>query len=55
MMQGVQLVLCDNLEGWDVVGSGRQVQEEGNMYTYGRFMLLYGRNQYNTVKQLSSN
>ena len=34
-MQGVQLVLCDNLEGWDVVGSGRQVQEEGNMYTYG--------------------
>ena len=24
------------------------------MYTHGRFTLLYGRNQHNTVKQLSS-
>ena len=31
MMQGVQLVLCDIPEGWDVVGSGRQVPEEGNI------------------------
>ena len=27
----------------------------GCMYTYGWFTLLYGRNQHNTVKQLSSN
>ena len=27
----------------------------GHMYIYGWFMLMYGRNQYNTVKQLSSN
>ena len=26
-----------------------------HMYTYGWFMLLYGRNQHNIVKQLSSN
>ena len=25
-------VLFDNLEGWDGVGSGREVQEEGDMY-----------------------
>ena len=25
------------------------------MYIYVGFMLIYGRNQYNTVKQLSSN
>ena len=27
----------------------------GHMYTYGRFMLLYGRGHHNIVKQLSSN
>ena len=25
------------------------------MYTYDWFMLMYGRNQYNVIKQLSSN
>ena len=24
-------MLCDYLEGWDGVGSGREVQEEGNI------------------------
>ena len=24
-------VLCDNLEGWDGVGGGREVQEGGDM------------------------
>jgi len=24
-------VLCDNLEGWDGVGSGREVEEKGNI------------------------
>ena len=27
----------------------------GHMYMYGSFMLMYGRNQYNMIKQLSSN
>ena len=36
-------------------GSGRDTQEEGDMYNCGWFLLLYCRNQLNTVKQLSSN
>ena len=24
-------MLCDNLEGWDAVGDGREVQEGGDM------------------------
>ena len=27
----------------------------GQMYTYGRFMLMFGRNQHNSVKQLPFN
>ena len=27
--------LCTNLEGWDGEGNGREVQKEGDMYTYG--------------------
>ena len=27
----LRLVLCDNLEGWDVVGGGREAQEEGDI------------------------
>ena len=27
--------LCINLEGWDGEGDGREVQEGGDMYTYG--------------------
>ena len=34
---------------------GREVQEGGNIYTCGWFILMYGRNQYNIVKQLSFN
>ena len=30
-------------------------QERRHVYTWDRFTLLYGRNQHNTVKQLSSN
>ena len=51
----LNLVLCDNLEGWVGVGGDREIQDGGNIYTYGRFMLMYGRNQDNIVKQLSSN
>ena len=46
-------MLSDDLKGWDGVGSGREVQEEGD-----RCILmadsLRGRNQCNIVKQLSS-
>ena len=38
-------MVCNNLERWDGVGDGREVQEGG------WFMLRYGRNQHNIVKQ----
>ena len=34
-LKELSLVLCDNLEGWDGVGGGREVLEEGGVYTYG--------------------
>ena len=40
-------MLCDNLEGWDGVGGRKEVQEGGDVYTYGLFMLMYSRNQRN--------
>ena len=42
--------LYDNLERWDEVGSreGRFKREGTHVYTYGWFMLMYGRNQHNT-------
>ena len=43
MMQGTQIWCCDNLEGFEGVEGGREVQRE-EMYTYGWFMLMYGRN-----------
>ena len=55
MKQGAQLVLCDNRGvacggRWEAGSRARK-----HMYAYGRFTSLYGRNQYNIVKQLSSN
>ena len=48
--------LCNNLEGWDGEDDGREVQEGGDIgYTYGWFMLIFGRKQQNSVKQLSFN
>ena len=44
------LVLWDDPEGWDKEGGGRGVQDEEHMYTCGRFMSMYGKNHYNTVK-----
>ena len=37
------LVHWDDLEGWDVDGGGRGVQDREHMYTCGRFMLMYGK------------
>ena len=59
--QGTQpCVLCDNLKGWGGVGWGERWEEgglggRGHVYTCGLFMLMYGRGQDDTVKQLSSN
>jgi len=53
-------MLCDNdLEGWDE-GRGGNLKKEVilvliNQYNYDWFVLLYGRNQHNIVKQFSSN
>ena len=47
---GAPTVLCDYLGGGEGGSRGR-----GHMYTYDWFILLYGRNQRNIVKQLSSN
>ena len=51
MTQGAQPTALDNPEGWEVGGTFRR---GGRMYTYGGFVLLYGRNQHNIVKQSSS-
>ena len=44
------LVHWDDPEGWDVEEGERRVQDGEHMYTRGRFMLMYGINQYNIVK-----
>ena len=31
LLRELKLVLCDNLEEWDGVGVGREVQEGGNI------------------------
>ena len=51
-------VLCDSSEVWDGVGGwGGRFKREG-AYVYlpnGWFTVIYGSNQHNIVKQLSSN
>ena len=37
------LVHWDDPEGWDGEGGGRGIQDGENMYTYGRFKLMYGK------------
>ena len=41
------LVHWDDPEGWDGEGGGRGVQDAKHMYIHGRFMKMYGKNQYN--------
>ena len=42
--------------GWDGQGGGGGSSGvRGHMYTYGQFMLLFGKNQHSSVKQLSFN
>ena len=37
------LMHWDDPEGWYGEGGGRGVQDEEYVYTYGRFMLMYGK------------
>ena len=37
------LVDWDDPEGWYGEGGGRRVQDRENVYTYGGFMLMYGK------------
>ena len=37
------LVHWDDPEGWYGEGGGRGVQDWENVYTHGRFMLMYGK------------
>ena len=37
------LVHWDDPEGWDGDGGGRGVQDGEHMFTYGRFMSMYGK------------
>ena len=46
-------MLCDNLEGWDAEGGGREVQQGGDICVPVADSCGYGRNQYNIGKQLS--
>ena len=43
-------VHCDNPEGLDGEGGGREVQDREHMYPHGWFMSMYGKNHYNFVK-----
>ena len=43
-------MLCDNQEGWDGVGCGKEVHK-GDIC----ILMADGRNKYNIVKQFSSN
>ena len=45
-------MLCDDLKGW--MRREREVQEGRNMYITMTGLVVYSRNLYNTVKQLSS-
>ena len=48
------MALFDDLDGWH--GSRREAQEREDLYIIMTdFMFLYGGNQHNIVKQLSSN
>ena len=43
----LRLMHWDDPEGWDEEGGGRGVQDGEHMYTCGRFMSVYGKN--NTI------
>ena len=46
------LVHWDDPEEWYGKGGGREVQNGEHVYTHGRFMLMYGKNQYDILISL---
>ena len=46
-------MLCDNLEEWDGVGGGREVQEQGTYVYLWLIHIVYSRNQHNLVKAIT--
>ena len=54
MRQGAQ-GWCTGMTQRDEEGRGRGVQNGEHMYTVADFMSVYGKNQYNIIKQLASN
>ena len=44
------LVHWDDPDEWYGEGRRTGVQDGEQLYTHGRFMLMYGKNQYNIVK-----
>ena len=46
-------MLCDNLEAWDRVGDGEEVQEGGGIGIPMAGSCLWMADQHNIVKQLS--
>ena len=44
------LIHWDDPEEWDGEGGGREGQDGEQMYAYGWFMSMYGKNHYNIVK-----
>ena len=52
----IQTRVLSNLEGWDWGGRWEgSARGRGHVCTYGWFMLMFGRNQQISVKQLSFN
>ena len=47
--ESLGLVHWDDPEGWDAGGDRSGVQDGEHMYNHGRFMSMYGKNQYNIV------
>ena len=45
------LVHWDNPEGWYGEVGGRRVQDGEHVYTYGRFMLMYGKTNTKKIKK----
>ena len=56
MAQGIQMRPCNNLEGWNQEGDGREVQEGGDIcIPMAEFILMVDRKQQNSVKRLTFN
>ena len=47
------LVHWDDTKGWDAEGGGRDVQDEKQIYTHGRFMSLYGKKKIQYCKVIN--